>query len=87
MHQIFIVSFIKARNGVVIATEKKLPILMDSTSVQKVTLLTPSIHHIVPSTSDYYNPNNRIPQLLTLQRLLIYYHQLPCLPLRHHNIA
>ena len=34
---------IKARNGVVIATEKKLPILMDSTSVQKVTLLTPSV--------------------------------------------
>eukprot|EP00026_Physarum_polycephalum_P016153 Phypoly_transcript_17001.p1 GENE.Phypoly_transcript_17001~~Phypoly_transcript_17001.p1 ORF type:complete len:235 (-),score=46.58 Phypoly_transcript_17001:61-765(-) len=31
---------IKARNGVVIATEKKMPILMDPTSVQKVTLLT-----------------------------------------------
>jgi len=34
---------IKARNGVVIATEKKLPTLMDSTSVQKVSLLTANI--------------------------------------------
>ena len=33
----------KAKNGVVIATEKKLPVLMDQTSVQKVTLLTPGI--------------------------------------------
>eukprot|EP01111_Echinosteliopsis_oligospora_P017583 TRINITY_DN767_c0_g1_i2.p1 TRINITY_DN767_c0_g1~~TRINITY_DN767_c0_g1_i2.p1 ORF type:complete len:179 (+),score=72.26 TRINITY_DN767_c0_g1_i2:108-644(+) len=34
---------IKAKNGVVIATEKKLPPLMDSSSIQKVSLLTPNI--------------------------------------------
>jgi 20S proteasome subunit alpha 2 len=32
-----------AKNGVVMATEKKLPSLMDETSVQKVSLLTDSI--------------------------------------------
>jgi len=34
---------IKARNGVVIATEKKLPVLMDTSSVQKISLLAPNI--------------------------------------------
>jgi len=34
---------IKAKNGVVIATEKKLPALMDVQSVQKTNLLTPNV--------------------------------------------
>jgi len=34
---------IKATDGVVVATEKKLPTLMDETSVQKISLLTDSI--------------------------------------------
>eukprot|EP01087_Luapelamoeba_hula_P018300 TRINITY_DN587_c0_g1_i1.p1 TRINITY_DN587_c0_g1~~TRINITY_DN587_c0_g1_i1.p1 ORF type:complete len:239 (-),score=61.11 TRINITY_DN587_c0_g1_i1:41-757(-) len=34
---------IKATDGVVVATEKKLPVLMDNTSIQKVSLLTDNI--------------------------------------------
>lgn len=34
---------IKAKNGVVIATEKKLPILMDETTIQKIALITDNI--------------------------------------------
>jgi 20S proteasome subunit alpha 2 len=34
---------IKAKNGVVIATEKKLPPLMDETSFHKISFVTPSI--------------------------------------------
>eukprot|EP01120_Amphizonella_sp_Union-15-10_P000215 TRINITY_DN10249_c0_g1_i1.p1 TRINITY_DN10249_c0_g1~~TRINITY_DN10249_c0_g1_i1.p1 ORF type:complete len:236 (-),score=59.88 TRINITY_DN10249_c0_g1_i1:18-725(-) len=34
---------VKAKNGVVLATEKKLPALMDASSVQKITTITPSI--------------------------------------------
>jgi len=34
---------VKAKNGVVLATEKKLPPLMDETSIQKIRILTPNI--------------------------------------------
>jgi len=34
---------VKAKNGVVLATEKKLPVLMDSNSVQKISLITENI--------------------------------------------
>jgi len=34
---------VKAKNGVVLATEKKLPLLMDPTSIQKINLLTDNI--------------------------------------------
>jgi len=34
---------VKAKNGVVLATEKKLPVLMDPTSVQKISLITENI--------------------------------------------
>jgi len=34
---------VKAKNGVVLATEKKLPALMDSSSVEKISLLTDNI--------------------------------------------
>jgi 20S proteasome subunit alpha 2 len=34
---------VKAKNGVVVATEKKLPSLMDEASVQKISLLTDNI--------------------------------------------
>jgi len=34
---------VKAKNGVVVATEKKLPVLMDPSSVQKISLITENI--------------------------------------------
>jgi len=34
---------VKAKNGVVLATEKKLPFLMDEKSVEKISLLTNNI--------------------------------------------
>ncbi|KAF2608502.1 hypothetical protein F2Q68_00046697 [Brassica cretica] len=49
---------IKASNGVVIATEKKLPsILVDEASVQKIQNLTPNIGVVYSSCSHHFNAN------------------------------
>ena len=40
---VLVLIFFIAKNGVVIATEKKLPTLMDVNSVQKTSLLTPNV--------------------------------------------
>ncbi|KAJ1633093.1 hypothetical protein T492DRAFT_8054 [Pavlovales sp. CCMP2436] len=53
-----------AKNGVVIATEKKAPtILMDETSLQKICMLTPSIGAV------YSGMGERTPSALVLARL------------------